>query len=218
MIQLEKVCSPREIAAILDLAGHGEFRDGKTTAGRAAKQVKDNTQLAPGAVQQTLGKAVQASLEKHPLFKPYAQPKKFVRTLLSRYTEGMEYGAHTDEPLMGGTRVDLSFTLFLAGPDAYEGGELVLLGASDQTEIKLPAGDAVLYPTQALHRVNPVIGGERVAVVGWVRSYIRDPLQRETLFEMDIAVRSVFDREGKSPLYDTLSKTRANLFRMWADD
>ncbi|MEE2525171.1 Fe2+-dependent dioxygenase [Hyphobacterium sp. HN65] len=218
MIQLEKVCSPADISALIGLAGHGEFRDGKTTAGRAARQVKDNTQLAPGAVRETVSKMVQKSLEQHPLFKAYAQPKKFIRTMLSRYTEGMEYGAHTDEPLMSGLRVDLSFTLFLAEPDTYEGGELVLLGASDQTEIKLAAGDAVLYPTQALHRVNPVISGERLAAVGWVRSYIRDPLQRETLFELDIALRSVFEKDGKTPLYDTLSKTRANLFRMWADD
>lgn len=218
MIRLENVCSVTEAAALLELARSGEFEDGKQTAGRAAKQVKQNDQIKPGAVQQTINKAVQRDLNRHPLFKPFAQPKTFCRIMLSRYEAGMAYGAHVDEPLMRGNRVDLSFTLFLSPLDSYEGGELVVIGTSDETEIKLPAGHAILYPTQALHRVNPVVSGERIAVVGWIRSFIRDPLQRETLFELDIAIRSIFESEGKSAHYDILAKIRANLFRMWAED
>lgn len=218
MIELETVCTGDDVAALRQLISRGGYTDGGNTAGRAARQVKLNDQLQGGGVLETVRQTVQKALNSHPLYKAYAQPKSTVRMLVSRYEAGGAYGAHVDEPLMGGKRVDLSFTLFLSPPDSYDGGELALLEPSGSVEIKLPAGDAILYPTQALHEVRPVTRGERLAVVGWIRSLIRCPQQRAILFELDTATRTVFDAEGKTPLYDTLAKTRANLMRMWADD
>jgi len=218
MIELENVCSPGDVSALSRLISRGDYADGVNTAGRAARQVKLNEQLKTGGVLDTVRQTVQRALDHHPLYKAWAQPKSTIRMLVSRYEAGGAYGAHVDEAIMGGKRVDLSFTLFLSPPDRYEGGELTLLEPSGSVEVKLPAGHAVLYTTHSLHEVKPVTSGERLAVIGWVRSYIRSPQQREILFELDIASRSVFESEGKSPLYDTLAKTRSNLIRMWADD
>ncbi len=218
MIELENVCTAEDVAALARLISRGEYDEGTRTAGRAARQVKLNEQLEAGGVMDTVRRTVQRALDQHPLYKAYAQPKSTVRMLVSRYGPGKAYGAHVDEPVMGGKRVDLSFTLFLSDPESYEGGELSMLEAGGSVDVKLPAGHAVLYSTNALHEVREVTRGERLAVVGWVRSLIRAPQQREILFELDVATRTVFEAEGKTPLYDTLAKTRANLMRMWADD
>jgi PKHD-type hydroxylase len=115
-------------------------------------------------------------------------------------------------------RTDVSFTLFLSAPDACDGGELVIDTASGEEAFKLPAGSLVLYPSTTLHRVVPVTRGERLAAVGWVRSLIRDPPQRELLFDLETARRRLFDREGKTADGDLLAKCAANLLRQWCDD
>lgn len=219
LLRLQDVCTDEEVGALRDIiARTGSFTDGKSTAGRAAREVKANEQLEQGAQSDVVRKTVRAALERHPLFSAFAQPKAITRILVSRYGPGMSYGTHVDEPVMGGRRTDLSFTLFLSAPDSYEGGELVMEDLSGATAIKLDPGDAVIYPTGALHRVEEVTHGERLAVVGWIRSLIRRSDQREVLFDLEIASRAVFEREGKSALYDTLAKSRSNLMRMWAED
>lgn len=218
MILLQHLLKADELAALRSAIAKGSFVDGAATAGRAARSVKANTQLEGGAVHETVARIVRKALDRHPLYTPYARPKSLIRMLVSRYAPGMSYGTHTDEPMMSGKRVDLSFTLFLSEADSYEGGELVLFGNGEPQAVKLDAGDAVLYPTQMLHRVEEVRSGERLAVVGWIRSLIRDPLQRQTLFELDMATRTIFDQQGKTDVFDTLSNVRANLARMWTDD
>lgn len=219
LLRLQNVCSPDEVAALRDvILSSGRFTEGKATAGRAARRVKTNEQLEQGAEIDTVRTRVRAALNRHSLFTAFAQPKAITRILVSRYSEGMSYGTHVDEALMGGRRTDLSFTLFLSDPEQYEGGELVMDGLSGTTQIKLDPGDAVIYPTGTLHRVATVTAGERLAVVGWIRSLVRRADQREILFDLDLAARAVFEQDGKTPLYDTLAKSRANLLRMWAED
>jgi PKHD-type hydroxylase len=161
---------------------------------------------------------VEAALRRNDVFMAAARPKTFCRVMLSRYQRGMSYGTHTDDPLIGGSRADLSFTLFLSPPGSYEGGELVLDAVDGETAIKLDEGDLVLYPTTRLHRVLEVQSGTRLVCVGWVRSLIRLEAHREILFDMETAARAVFEREGKSGLFDQLSKVKANLTRLWAED
>ena len=115
-------------------------------------------------------------------------------------------------------RTDLSFTVFLNGPEAYEGGELVIEGVDGESAIKLVAGAAVVYPTAALHRVRPVISGERLVVVGWVRSLVRRADQREVLFDLDTVVAHLRQAGAERVLMDRVLKTRANLLRMWVED
>src|SRR5690606_38146549 len=149
---------------------------------------------------------------------PFAQPKTITRIIVNRYGPGMEYGAHVDDALQGGRRADLSFTLFLSDPADYDGGELILEDPDGQIEVKLGAGDAVLYSTGSLHRVAPVTRGTRLAVAGWVRSLVRRADQRDILFDLDLAARALFEASGKTPAFDRVMKVRANLLRMWADD
>lgn len=193
------------------------FQPGAETAGWHAKAVKNNEQAAGAAARQAAATVEQALL-RHPVFKAVARPKQLVGLLVSRYGAGMEYGRHVDGAMMHGVRTDLSFTVFLNGPDAYEGGELVIEGNDGQDAIKLAAGSAVVYPTSALHRVAPVTSGERLVVVGWVRSLVRRADQREILFDLDTVVAQLRQAEAGRDLLDRVLKSRANLMRMWAED
>ncbi len=211
------VLNRHEVAALREAASALEFCDGRATAGRHAKLVKHNEQAEASADLETIFAKVRANLAANGLFNSAARPRHFARMLLARYTPGMEYGLHVDDALIGGYRTDLSFTLFLSEEDSYEGGGLVVEDALESREIRLGAGDMVLYPSATLHRVDPVARGERLAVVGWIQSWIRDPRQREILFDLDQSVNEVFERDGKTTLFDRLAKTRSNLLRMWAE-
>lgn len=209
-------------AATLDtlrtIAGQAAFAPGAKTAGWAARGVKQNSQIPAGPAAATLARTVEAGLRAHPVFLAAAQPKSFCKILVSRYTSGMAYGTHIDEPVIGGQRADLSFTLFLSDPEAYDGGALVLDSQDGETAMKLAAGDAVLYPTTMLHRVDEVTRGTRLAAVGWVRSFIRLEAQRSILFDLDQVAREMFDRDGKTHAFDCLTQAKANLMRLWAED
>ncbi|MEO1351076.1 MAG: Fe2+-dependent dioxygenase [Cyanobacteria bacterium J06635_15] len=114
-------------------------------------------------------------------------------------------------------RSDISFTLFLNSPDAYQGGELIIDSAQGEQDYKLPAGAMIVYPSSTLHRVETVTAGMRLAAVSWVQSLVRDPQNREILFDLDTARQSLFEQHGKTQEFDLLSKTHANLLRKWAD-
>ncbi len=198
-------------------AEHATFVAGKATAGWYARDVKSNEQSAGPAANAIIA-TVQEKLLNNPVFVSAARPKEFVKVLVSRYTPGMAYGSHVDDALMGGKRTDLSFTLFLSEPDSYDGGELLIEGHDGDTVVKPAAGCMVLYPTTDLHRVNEVTRGERLAVVGWVRSYIRNTEQRETLFDLDHVIATLRAASVERRLTDKVFKVRNTLTRMWVDD
>ena len=160
------------------------------------------------------------ALRRHPLFEIAARPSRLTRLMFSRYEPGMTYGAHTDDALMGAAddklRTDLAFTIFLADRESYEGGALVVDSALGEQEIKLDAGDAILYPAGSIHYVAPVTQGARLGAVGWVQSYIADAAQRELLFDLSVTrgrlAQAGVTREDLLPL----DKSISNLLRMWA--
>jgi PKHD-type hydroxylase len=154
----------------------------------------------------------------NPVFQIAVRPKRIVRAMFSRHKSGDSYGTHVDNALMDGERTDVSFTLFLSDPEHYSGGELVIETAAGEEAVKLPAGSLFAYPSTTLHRVERVTEGNRLAMVGWVRSLVRDASQRELLYDLDTARRTLFDRTGKSVEFDLISKSCANLLRMWCDD
>jgi PKHD-type hydroxylase len=119
---------------------------------------------------------------------------------------------------MDGMRTDVSFTLFLSDPTSYDGGELTIESAAGEETFKVDAGTLVAYSATSLHRVADVTRGARLAAVGWARSFVRDAAQRELLFDLDAARRQLFARDGKSAEFDLVSKSLANLLRMWAED
>ena len=216
-IVIGNVLSGEDIDLVRATLAQATFVDGRETAGFAARQVKHNRQ-ADGRKTETVRKLVEERILAHEVFALAVRPKALTPILFSRYEPGMRYGSHADDPLMQGLRTDVSFTLFLSDPESYDGGELVIEGASGEDAVKLVAGSLIAYPSTALHHVAEVTRGERLAAVGWARSYVRDGAQRELLFELDTARRQLFKREGKSVEYDLVSKSLANLMRMWVED
>lgn len=217
LLAIQGLLSPVEARVLREAAGDLAFGDGKATAGKFAREVKANDQALPSPERDAVLGRVERALRENALFRSAARPKALTPLILSRYRQGQTYGLHVDDAVMGGLRTDLSFTLFLCDPETYDGGALVIEDALEARTIKLMAGDMILYPSTTLHRVEPVTQGERLAVVGWVQSQLRRAGQREILFDLDQAVEAVFAAEGKSPQFDRLAKTRANLLRMWAE-
>lgn len=216
-LAIADVLTPAEVTAIRDGAADLTFGEGRKTAGRHAAEVKANDQAAPSPALEAIQTKVTTALMANTLFASAARPRQMTPLILSRYRQGQTYGTHVDDALMRGLRTDLSFTLFLSDPDTYAGGALVIEDTLEAREIKLRAGDLILYPSTSLHRVAPVTSGERLAMVGWVQSWIRQAEQREILFDLDRSIVALFDRDGKSEVCDTLTKTRSNLLRLWAE-
>jgi PKHD-type hydroxylase len=218
-IVIANVLSATELKTARSALERARFVDGRATAGFSARTIKRNTQADGGDRSlDTVRKLIAERILGNELFRLAVRPKALTPLLFSRYGKGMRYGTHVDDALMGGLRTDVSFTLFLSDPKSYAGGELVLESAAGEDAIKLEAGSLVTYPSTTLHRVNDVTRGERLAAVGWVRSLVRDPARREMLFDLDTARRQMFAREGRSGEYDLISKSLANLLRMWAED
>jgi PKHD-type hydroxylase len=195
------------------------FVDGRATAGWAARLVKDNEQADANDNQlKALSSRIAERILENEIFQLAVRPKALTPLMITRYKPGQQYGTHVDDAFMRGIRTDVSFTLFLTEPETYQGGALVVETAAGEQEFKLPAGSMIVYPSNTLHRVAAVQNGERLAAVGWARSFVRSSEQREILFDLENTRREIFDSHGKTPTFDQLSKCSANLLRMWAED
>lgn len=195
-----------------------DFQSGARTAGWHAKDVKANRQAAPSALLRQVQRTIANAIENHDLVKAHAYPRRIAPPLISLYGAGEHYGPHVDDALMGSPpmRTDLSATLFLSDLEDYEGGELVIETAAGEDAIRLPAGSMVLYPSTCLHHVAPVTKGERLVAVTWIESLVPDHGQREILFDLARAKRSLYEESGKTSAFDLVAKSHANLLRRWA--
>jgi len=194
------------------------YQPGTRTAGWHARLVKHNLQadkMHPGYP--PLNDRVTQAIQNSAQFAMACRPRHLTDLKFSRYRDGMEYGSHVDDALMQGIRSDISFTLWLADPESYDGGELVMENTDGDASYKLGRGELIAYDSTRLHHVTQVTRGERICAVGWAQSWVRDPAQREILTELDIARRALFQRESKSREFDLITKSHANLTRMWAD-
>jgi PKHD-type hydroxylase len=215
---LDNLLGPNELKRLQTLLATATFGSGAATAGKAARNVKDNLQaVADQPGMEEARSLVGAALGGSEAFRDHAFPQRMVPPLFSRYEPGMRYGEHTDNAVMGNVRTDLAMTLFLTPPDAYDGGELVVDVDRDSRSFKLAAGSAVVYLASSLHRVEPVTRGTRLAAVTWVQSSVRDPTQREILIDLGTALRFVRARAPNTRETLSLAKARANLLRMWSD-
>ncbi|MEZ5986961.1 MAG: Fe2+-dependent dioxygenase [Hyphomonas sp.] len=223
MITLSSVLTADQVQKVTHLASGLTWRDGATTAGPTARQVKRNEQAdLSGATGTAIRKLLQAAVETHPVLRAAAQPRRFSPLMISRASNGGGYGRHVDNAFMGSgdrrLRTDLSFTLFLSDPSAYEGGELAVETAAGEHLAKPEAGDLVLYPSTTLHEVRPVTAGERIVCVGWIESAVRDAAAREILFDLEnLRAALAPQHTAQSPEMLTLSKTISNLLRLWGD-
>jgi PKHD-type hydroxylase len=216
--QLERLLNQEQLLALQTqlLAAGSPWKDGAETAGWHARTVKHNRQLDRASeLHRQLAPVVLEALEADPLLQAAGQPLRLHSLRFSLCGPGQGYGRHLDDAYMAEGRSDLSFTLFLSAPEEYGGGELVLELPTGEERHKLAAGDAVVYPSTLLHRVEPVERGERLVAVGWIESRIRSAEQRELLFELDTARRALFAREGKSEVFDLISRSYSNLLRLW---
>jgi PKHD-type hydroxylase len=223
MITLSSVLTPDQVQTVTRLASGLSWRDGATTAGPIARQVKRNEQAdLSGATGTAIKKLLREAVESHPVLRAAAQPRRFSSLMISRASKGGGYGRHVDNAFMGTgdrrLRTDLSFTLFLSDPSAYEGGELAVDTPSGEHVVKPEAGDLVLYPSTTLHEVRPVTSGERIVCVGWIESAVRDAAAREILFDLENLRATLAQAHApQSPEMLTLSKTISNLLRLWGD-
>lgn len=221
ILTIENVLTAEELDVITSKLKDAEFVDGKLTAGWFAKEVKNNTQLSGNdRVCQELRIIAIKALQRNRLFQAAVKPKIIRPILFSCYQSGMYYGSHVDNAIMGGEkpiRSDISFTLFLNSPSDYKGGELVIDTSLGEQAFKLEAGSAIVYPSTTLHRVEKVETGKRLAAVSWVQSFIREPSEREILFDLDTAKQIMFQKYGKTAEFDLITKTYANLLRKWAE-
>lgn len=198
------------------------FVDGASTAGWSAREVKKNQQIAPNTEgYDRLADIVRNAFMRNATLQTALLPATTTQVMFNRYSEGMQYGPHVDAAVMGGmgsaVRSDVAITLFLADPRSYTGGELVVHTGGMECEFKLEAGEAIAYPANSLHHVRPVTRGVRHAGIMWVQSLVRDPARRELLWDLENAKRQIFNREGKSNAFDAVSRSYANLLRMWAN-
>jgi PKHD-type hydroxylase len=217
-VLIEPLLSAEQCELLVQALGSPEaiWRPGQDSAGWHARAVKHNQQLDGGsALYQRLAAQIEAAMRDHPLVQATAFPRRIHTILFSRCGVGEGYGRHVDNAWMAAGRSDLSFTLALSDSDHYGGGALVLESPSGEEAFRLPAGHALLYPSSLLHRVEPVSQGQRLVAVGWIESRIRQPDQRELLFELDTARRALFERSGKDEVFDLISRSYSNLLRRW---
>lgn len=225
LLHLRKVLAADEVRTARQWLAQGPWIDGRSTAGSQAVHAKNNLQLKQDSeASRQLQALVLRAVERHAVFFSATLPKKIFNPLFNRYGGATNtYGAHVDGAVMlsqaSGQRVrsDISCTVFLCDPDEYEGGELEIEDTFGPRQIKLPAGDAVVYPGTSVHEVRPVTRGERLASFFWIESMVRSDEQRRLLFDMDRHLCALREVAGTEAAVIGLSATYHNLLRLWAD-
>jgi PKHD-type hydroxylase len=222
ILQIPDVLDADQVAHARRQLDAAAWVDGRITAGPQSARVKDNTQLAEEhPVARELGSLILSALARHPLFLSAAVPLRAFPPLFNRYTGGQSFGNHVDNAIRHASgvpmRTDLSATLFLAEPDEYDGGELMIEDTYGVHSVKLPTGHLILYPSTSLHHVRPVTRGARVASFFWIQSMVRSDEQRTLLFDLDTAIQRITPDVPSHPGLVQLTAVYHNLVRQWAE-
>lgn len=224
LLAVPNVLSPDQVAEARRALESAEWVDGRATAGHQGARVKNNEQLdVAHPVARQVGDTILRALSANPLFMSAALPLHILPPMFNRYSGGQTFGTHVDGSIriVPGTgqriRTDLSATLFLAGPDEYDGGELVVEDTYGAKAVKLPPGHMILYPATSLHHVTPVTRGTRLCSFFWVQSMVRDDGRRSMLFDMDVAIQRLGAENATHPSVVSLTGVYHNLLRQWAE-
>jgi len=226
LIHVPRVLNEAQVSEFRRKLADAGWVDGRGTAGHQSMLVKHNLQLPESdPVARELSAAVLAALERNPLFFTAALPGYIFPPLFNCYRAGDGFGNHIDNAVRYDrsvqparpVRTDLSVTLFLSGPEEYAGGELVIEDSSGLHQVKLPAGDLVLYPSNSVHRVETVTRGERIASFFWLQSFVRDSGERQLLFELDRAIQKLGRDLASHPSVIELTGVYHNLLRRWTE-
>lgn len=225
MLQIPEALTKAQVAECRAILDAGSWVDGNVTSGFRAAMAKNNEQLPQDSDEaRRVGGVITRALEANPLFVSAALPHVILSPMFNRYGEGMGFEDHVDnairrDPVTGQRlRTDLSCTLFLAEPEDYDGGELVVNDLYGDHVVKLAAGDAILYPSTSLHHVTPVTRGVRVASFFWIQSLVRDDARRALLLDMDVAIQRLSRKvEQDDQAILSLTGVYHNLLRQWAE-
>jgi len=223
MLHIPEVLTPVQVADVRAKLTAADWVDGKATVGAQGARVKKNRQLSElSPVGLALGASILQALLKNSLFISAALPMRYMPPLFNRYEGGEHYGFHIDGSVRAipgsnlSLRTDLSCTLFLTEPEEYEGGELIVADTYGEHEVKLPAGDLILYPASSVHKVEPVTSGARISSFFWVQSMVADDGKRRLLFELDQNIQKLRGRLGDCEETISLTGHYHNLLRLWA--
>jgi PKHD-type hydroxylase len=224
IFQVPDVLTLEQVAEARKKLEAADWVDGKATAGHQSTRVKNNQQIPEGhPAAKEVGEMILAALSKNQLFLTAALPLKVSPPLFNRYQGGQTYGTHVDNAVrqIPGSnqkmRTDLSATVFLASPDEYEGGELIIEDRLGVQKVKLPAGHMVLYPSGTLHRVEPVTKGARLASFFWIQSMVREDAKRTILLDLDLAIQRLNKDYPEHPSATQLIGVYHNLLQSWAE-
>jgi PKHD-type hydroxylase len=223
LLHIPDILDQAQVRAMRQALDQANWTDGRETVGPQGAKVKRNLQLPDASpLRAELGRVVLDALARHPLYHAATLPLRTLTPRFNRYEGGGQYGFHVDGAVMslpdgGQLRSDISCTLFLAEPEEYDGGELIISDTYGEHEVKLPAGDAIIYPSSSLHRVAPVTRGARIASFFWVQSLVRDDGKRRLLFELDTAIQTLTRTNADPQALLQLTGNYHNLLRMWAD-
>lgn len=218
-LTIEQLLTQDEVMRLRDIATKLKFVDGRISS-NPNSSVKSNLQ---GDVLDPLyaeaGTLVQQAIFRNETIRDYALPKNIAMPMLTKYQPGMEYGLHVDACLLATKpplRADVSCTVFLNDPASYQGGELNAQLGSSEVNFKLPAGDAVFYPSVTLHRVTPLVHGERLVAISFLESHVRDHYQRQLLYELRVGIHQAAGKIHFSTLTH-LTNVHTNLYRLWCE-
>lgn len=222
LLEIPNVLDADKLANIRAMLAKVEFVDGKFSAGKFAAAVKHNQEMKPGTQQaEYLDHLLMGSLAENPNFRSGALPYRVAQPVFARYTPGMHYGDHVDDPIMGSGpdkfRTDVSLTVFLNEPKEYDGGELIINTSFGEKVVKLPAGSVVMYPSSSVHRVAEITRGERLAGIVWLQSLVRDADKRELLFDLDRARNALLQESPTSDTTKRVDRSYVNLLRQWSE-
>ncbi|MDX9902394.1 MAG: Fe2+-dependent dioxygenase [Aliarcobacter sp.] len=224
VLHIPNVLNKEQVAKCREILNKAEWIDGKLTAGSQAINVKSNLQLAENSEElKILREIITQALKTNPLFISAALPNHIISPFVNRYENGGTYGNHVDNSILYDTtvcknfRTDVSCSLFFTDPDEYEGGEMVIEDTFGTHEIKLPAGDLILYPSTSLHRVEPVTKGVRMVSFMWTQSMVRSAWKRNILFELDNTIQSLRVKHGETQETLNLSIHYHKLIQEWAE-
>ena len=225
LLNIPEVITQDEVRHARELLKTAPWTDGRASAGVQARQVKNNEQLPHDCdAAKQIRAMVLRGLDRHAIFFSAALPKRVFTPRINRYGgEANTYGNHVDNAIRFApdtglrVRTDISCTVFLADPDEYDGGELVVQDTFGEQRVKLAAGDMVLYPGTSVHKVEPVTRGYRLACFFWIESMVRSDEQRRLLYELDMNLVRLRQEHGEGPSTTALTGTYHNLLRMWAD-
>jgi PKHD-type hydroxylase len=224
LLHIPEVLSKAQVVALRRTLDAGSWLDGATTAGPLAAEAKNNLQFSTESPDYSaLSQSIISALERHPLFVSAALPRRILPPMFNRYAGGNHYGNHVDNAIQADgrngerLRTDISVTVFLSEPESYDGGDLIIEDTYGSHEVKLPAGDAIIYPSSSLHRVEPVTAGQRVASFLWVESLVRDAWQRCMLFNLDMTLIKLRSQVGNTDEIVALTGHYHNLLRQWSN-